>query len=164
METCEAFQRIGAGPPIPNTIPDLPCPCSPTKESGENEVESQFANILILGAASAYMGLMRRLSQVLFVIALSIQFASGAHLLDHHQEWERKCESSSKHFCSDVSTHDASLCAICLVCAGGLTFDASEIPQSIGIATAWVLSPELASDLFDDRASSSPRGPPSLLA
>ncbi len=107
---------------------------------------------------------MRRLGQVLFLLALSIQFASGAHLLDYHQDWDRKCESTSKHFCSEVSTHDASLCAICVVCAGGLTFHASEIPQSSVIVTACIHAPEGIPDLTDDRTSSSPRGPPSFFA
>src|SRR5258706_14908883 len=110
------------------------------------------------------MNRMRRLGQVLFFLALGIQFVSGAHILDHHQEWDRKCENRSIHFCNDVSTHDASSCAICLVFSGGLTFYASEVAESVEIPTAWVIAPGFTPDLIDETIFSSPRGPPSLPA
>jgi hypothetical protein len=106
----------------------------------------------------------KRLAQVLVLLALSVQSASGAHLLDHHQEWDQKCDSTSNHVCNDISTHDAGSCAICLVCAGGLTFTPSEVPETVGISLAWVSPPDLRLDPIDEIIYSAPRGPPSLPA
>jgi hypothetical protein len=112
----------------------------------------------------AYMRTMRRIAQVLVFLALGIQFASGAHLLDQHQEWDRKCESRSYHFCNDVWTHDAGSCAICLVCASGLTFDVSEIPEFTRIDAPFVPI-SVSTPIFTRECDCScPRGPPAPIA
>jgi hypothetical protein len=107
---------------------------------------------------------MKKAGLGLLFLGLLIHIGAGAHLLDSHVEWDRECKLQTSHFCSEVNTHDGSLCAICLVCTSPFSCSVLEMPELLRIELPFFLTVPSEKVHTQDILLLPPRGPPGFAA